>query len=347
MKKARLKELMDGFRQVKIAVLGDLFLDRWLTIDPALDELSLETGKTAWQVVGEKCCAGAAGTVLNNLAALGVGKLYAISLLGMDGAGWEILHALEQKGIDTHLVIQSGEIRSPQYVKPLFKQTQGPAVEGNRLDVKNWQATAPELEDRLIQNLESIAAQMDAVMVLDQLDTENTGVVTQRMRERLERLAKEYPNLILYADSRAFIHRFRDVVIKCNDREAALMTTGKEPEGDFAADAVFASMEKLKALTGKPVYVTCNVHGVAAEGKAGWTLVPAVRQTGPIDVCGAGDACSAGIVSALCAGATPVEAAFVGNMTAGVTVRKHGDTGTASQGEVRALYEEQFGEDRL
>ena len=32
-------------------MLGDLFLDRYLDIDPALDEPSVETGLTAYQVV--------------------------------------------------------------------------------------------------------------------------------------------------------------------------------------------------------------------------------------------------------------------------------------------------------
>ncbi len=34
-----------------VGLLGDLFLDRYLDIDPALDEPSVETGLTAYQVV--------------------------------------------------------------------------------------------------------------------------------------------------------------------------------------------------------------------------------------------------------------------------------------------------------
>ncbi|MEG1472038.1 MAG: PfkB family carbohydrate kinase, partial [Clostridia bacterium] len=64
----------------------------------------------------------------------------------------------------------------------------------------------------------------------------------------------------------------------------------------------------------------------------------------PIDVCGAGDACTAGMISALCAGGLPSEAAELGNLCAGVTVRKLGTTGTANQQEVLALFEEQEAE---
>jgi len=345
MNRARLAELLEAFARVKIAVLGDLFLDRWLTIDPALDESSVETGLTAWQVVEDKRNAGAAGTVLNNLATLGVGGVYAISLLGMDGAGWDMEQALAQKGVDTRWVVRSDEMLTPQYNKPLFLQKDGSKAEGNRLDVKNHRPTPESLQDRMVGFLESAAAQVDAVIVLDQLDQENMGVVTEKVRNALREMAAKRPELILYADSRAFIHKFRNVIIKCNDREALRMTTGKEPEGPFSRDAVFAAMERMARLTGKPAFITCNAYGVAVQCRDGNKLVPAARQSGPIDVCGAGDACTAGIVSALCAGAESEEAAFMGNLAAGVTVRKLGETGTVNPGEIWALYEEQFGED--
>ena len=342
MKRGRLKELMDQFQRIRIAVAGDLFLDRWMTIDPKLNEPSVETGLPAWQVIGERRAAGAAGTVLNNFSALGIGKLYAVSLLGMDGAGWEVENALKGRGVDVSLLVKSSLIATPQYIKPLFIQKTGPAREGNRLDVKNWKPTPQSLEERLAYNLEVAAKKVDAVVILDQLDRENTGVATSSFRDRVHSLARKLPSLLLYADSWSFIHCYRDVIIKCNDKEAARMATGREPEGAFSKAGVFGSMDKLQALTGKPVFVTCNAHGVAAQGPNGKVLVPAARQNGPIDVCGAGDGCTAGIVSALCAGADPVEAAFLGNLTAGVTVRKLGDTGTASQEEVWRLYEEQF-----
>ncbi|HRE99068.1 MAG TPA: hypothetical protein PLI18_01035, partial [Pirellulaceae bacterium] len=67
----RLDQLLDRFSTLRIAVLGDYFLDSYLDVDPALAEPSVETGKVAHQVVGVKHSAGAAGTVVNNLAALG------------------------------------------------------------------------------------------------------------------------------------------------------------------------------------------------------------------------------------------------------------------------------------
>ena len=48
----------------------------------------------------------------------------------------------------------------------------------------------------------------------------------------------------------------------------------------------------------------------------------------------AGDSAGAGIVSALCAGASTVEASAVGNLAASITVQQLGTTGTASPEQV-------------
>ena len=73
----RLKALLDQFPQRRIAVLGDFFLDKYLEVDPELAEPSLETGRVAHQVVAIRRSPGAAGTVVNNLAALGAGQMHA------------------------------------------------------------------------------------------------------------------------------------------------------------------------------------------------------------------------------------------------------------------------------
>ncbi len=172
------------------------------------------------------------------------------------------------------------------------------------------------------------------------MDKEDTGVVTAALREEVARQAAAHPEVVFYADSRFFIRRFRNVVVKCNEKE----TTQAIPLGASGSseDAVFAFIDRTRRETGRGVFVTCGGRGIACEDNGRKLIVPAVRQQGEIDICGAGDAATAGIVCALCAGASPSEAAFVGNLTAGVAVRKLGTTGTADRGEVLSLYDEQF-----
>ena len=81
----RLQELFARFEGLRITVAGDLFLDRWYEIDTALNEPSVETGITAYQVVKKRSAAGAAGTVINNLSAMGVGTIRCTSQVATTG----------------------------------------------------------------------------------------------------------------------------------------------------------------------------------------------------------------------------------------------------------------------
>jgi apolipoprotein N-acyltransferase len=80
-----LTRILEALPRLSIAVVGDLFLDKYLDLDSGLTETSVETGLDAFQVVGVRCYPGAGGTVLNNLKALGVGHLHAVSVIGSDG----------------------------------------------------------------------------------------------------------------------------------------------------------------------------------------------------------------------------------------------------------------------
>ncbi|MDO4493542.1 MAG: PfkB family carbohydrate kinase [Clostridia bacterium] len=341
MKRERVEELLRRFPAERIAVIGDLFLDKWVTVDPKLDEPSVETGKTAFQAVKTVCAAGAAGTVLNTLSTLGTGKLFVVSLIGNDGDGFEVKKALRARGVDLSRLIEDDRIVTPTYLKPVFLQEDGSApVEGNRIDFKNRAKTPRDLEDAVIDRIRGLLPEVDALVVLDQLTEADTGVVTTRVREALHAIAQENPDLLVYADSRAFIHLFRGMTIKCNNYEALEMAGCPETK-NFVPEEVFGALDALEQLTGKPAIVTCNVHGVAVREGDKHLVMPASKQTGPIDVVGAGDACSAGLVTALCAGASLSEAATFGNLCSGVTVRKLGTTGTASPEEVLALFDEQ------
>jgi len=346
MRRERLTNILQKLPHARICVIGDLFLDKWVFIDPQLDEPSLETGLPAHQAVYTRTCPGAAGTVMKDLKALGVGYVSAVSLIGDDGDGFEVLRGLQSRGVDTARVIQSPKVVTPTYFKPLFLGQDG-ATEGSRVDFKNLHITPAELQDALMNALHAAAAQNDALLAVDQLTLADTGVVTQAVREALASAARGRPGLLVYADSRAFIGRFKDVIIKCNHIEAVRMTLGASlaDDGPLAWESVFRALDSLSAQTGREPFVTCGAHGIAFRHGIKNTELPAARQDGPIDVCGAGDACSAGIVSALSVGADYREAAFLGMLASGVTVRKLGETGEASPEEIIQLYDEQFAQE--
>jgi sugar/nucleoside kinase (ribokinase family) len=69
------------------------------------------------------------------------------------------------------------------------------------------------------------------------------------------------------------------------------------------------------------------------------TQVPTRPVGDPVDVCGAGDAFSAGAALALAVTGSPISAARFGNLVSSITIMKKG-TGTASPAEVIAAERE-------
>src|SRR5882762_8061970 len=91
---ATIDNILASIPQRTIGVLGDLYLDRYLDLDASLTEPSIETGLDAYQVVRVRPSPGAAGTVINNLVALGVGRVWPVAVIGDDGEGYELRQAL-------------------------------------------------------------------------------------------------------------------------------------------------------------------------------------------------------------------------------------------------------------
>ena len=200
MTRERLQELLSGAKNARITVLGDFCLDKYLYIDASLDEPSLETGLTAFQVTGRKLSPGGAGNVCANLAALGA-KVLALGVIGNDGEGYDLLRALRARGIEDALVRTEKRCTST-YVKPMRSGADG-YTEQNRLDLKNFAPLAPEDEAALLRSLEDAAEQSDAILVVDQFLEEDCGTVNSRVKDALAGIAAEKPELVIFADSRA------------------------------------------------------------------------------------------------------------------------------------------------
>src|SRR6188508_1679712 len=146
MNAARFHEISGEYSRLRVAVVGDFCLDRYLEIDPARQEISIETGLPVHNVVHVRSQPGAAGTVLNNLVALGVGHIIPVGFCGEDGEGYELLRALQSlPGVDLTHFIQTPLRRTFTYCKPLVATPGEPPRELSRLDSKNWSQTPQSL----------------------------------------------------------------------------------------------------------------------------------------------------------------------------------------------------------
>ena len=332
-----IRELMQRANGARITVVGDFCLDKYLYIDPSKDELSLETGTVAYQVIGKGIYPGGAGNVAKNLRSL-TAQVKCVGIVGDDGEGYELLSALKKLGADVSGMITDPNRCTSTYTKPMYGQP-GNYEELNRLDFKNFKPMDKDIEAKVIENMRACAAESDALIVLDQFIEPDCGVINSGVRAAAIQLAAEMPDLVIYADSRAFIHLFSDVVVKCNNFEVVKSVDANfegEPDGDMVLDCGGRLYEKNK----RPVFVTRGKHGIMVFDAEGVHSSPAVDVPGPFDICGAGDAAASGIVLALALGAAPVDAAQLGNIIASITIQQIGVTGSATPEQVVTRFQD-------
>ncbi len=342
MNEKRLNELLDRFSHLHVLVVGDFFLDKYLIIDRRLSEVSLETGLEVYQVVDVRCSPGAAGTVTANLRALGV-RVTALGVIGDDGEGYELKRGLVEKGVDIEPLVERTDLFTPTYTKPIVREPDGHEHETQRLDIKNHSPLPPAAEQQVIANLRTQVPTVDAVVVADQVQEHNClpdllpGVITDRVRDEIGRLALRYPDKIFAADSRQRIGLFRHVIIKPNQHEA-ILAVRPDWNGEFSLEVAQECGAELFRRNQKPVFLTAGHQGILLFTEKGCQHIPAVPVEGEIDIVGAGDSVIAGIVSALGSGAEPEEAALLGNVVASITIQQIGATGTASPAQVRERF---------
>ena len=333
----RLTEILDGFPNLTVALVGDLFLDRYLEIPHGNQEVSLETDLEAYQVTRIRNCPGALGTVMNNLAALGVGLLKPVTVIGSDGHGYDLMRSLESLPIDTAHVVRHPDRLTPTYTKPLQEQPDGSWRELNRLDVRTRTELDPATREAVCRHVEEVVRSSHGMIVLDQVSEANQGIVHEQIRNRLGAVCRDHPDKLVYIDSRTMLGSFSFGVLKGNGAEIL-------QAADRAAGVEQAACQ-LAARTGRPVFCTVGQQGTLVARPSGESIrVPGYAANGPIDIVGAGDSATSGMVLSLLAGADEVEAATIGNLVASVTVQQLGTTGTATREQVISRWQEMHGE---
>ncbi len=241
----RFQAITSRFEGLVLAVVGDFCLDRYLEIDPSLKETSLETNLPVYNVVRVRAQPGGAGTIVNNLAALGIGEIIPVSFCGDDGEGYELRRALVSlPGVQLDHLITTSERRTFTYCKPLVCEPGQAPVELNRFDSKNWTPTPETLVARLTRSLVEIIPELDAVIVLNQVDQEDTGVVTKTLRNALGTLAAENRHLPILADSRRGLRGWPPVSFKMNAAELAVLL---ERPGVLSLDEIKSAAAELAA----------------------------------------------------------------------------------------------------
>lgn len=338
MENKRLEKIISTFPKVKIAVLGDFFLDLYILLDRSLSELSIETNLEAFQAVDIHGQPGAAGVVTNNLVALGA-STSAISYIGDDGNGYMLRKELHGRGVNIDHLLQTTERFTPTYTKPMMTEVDGPTIELNRIDVKNRTPNPLTLENEIIKRVRAAVQDYDGVLVTEQVNDDGCGVLSSRVRKAIAVISLKNPGKVFIVDSRHFTAKYQHVSLKMNLSEASKAISELEHQGHTQIHtkknvgrlkAAVACQRLLWNKVKKPIFITLGSKGISGCAERGDFYHPGYQTRGQIDIVGAGDSVLAGCGISLCAGATPKEAAYIGNLIGSVTIEQIGTTGIAT-----------------
>jgi rfaE bifunctional protein kinase chain/domain len=322
--KKRLLSLIPELSGRRIAVAGDFVLDRFIFGHPK--RVSREAPVLILSFAKEESCPGGAGNTAANIRSLG-GIPLPVGAVGDDDEGRALRGIIEARGIDV-----SGIATVPSYATPVKTRILGGGPHAIKQQIVRY-----DREDRLpgegawrgaLERGLAAAAAGAAGAILSDYGygaASPSAIPTLRMA-----LPPKAPILV---DSR---HRTAEYagVDAATPNEEELEQAAGGPVAD-SEETLAAAGAALKARLGcRSLLVTRGSRGMALFDGAGRPAFIPVHGTDQVaDVTGAGDTVLAAFALALCAGASPLEAALLANFAGGVVVMKMG-TAVVTPGEL-------------
>ena len=279
-----------------------------------------------------------------NLKALGVGTVEVVGYCGDDGEGFELRRAMGRLGLDIGSFVTVADRFTPTYGKPCTVASAGRKKwividEMERLDIENRRPTPVALQQQLMDFTQRGFDRWDGLIVVDQVNEPNCGVVTSRVRRFLAAAARRRPEFVGLVDSRERINQFRHFMLKPSQREAAAAL------GAASSRSMRSAREHAQALAHharRPVFVTLGDRGMLVAEARDVFHARGFPVSGPVDPVGAGDSTSAALLASRAADATLTEAALIANLVSSITVQQIGTTGTATPSQLLKRYDELF-----
>ena len=315
-------ELLEKFKSVRVMAIGDIYLDEY--VHGAVTEISLEAPIPVFEVRGRRYNPGASGNAACNAAALG-GKVCMVGVIGADVNGGIIRREFEARNVDvSHLVEDPGRPTNT-YGKWRAGGHNIPSQEILRTDTPRPKMITGDIEAQVIDQIRAVAPNVDAIMIGDQV----SATISERVLEVILECAAKY-GLVTVADSRARAGFFKGVtLVTPNDKEAGLAAGIEVTDEETLNQA-----GKFLITRARNAMITLGPDGITCFAEDGSVENVPIRPVQARDVTGAGDTVTAAATLALVAGASLRNAAFLGNVAAGIAVAQTGVV-TVSNAEVR------------
>jgi rfaE bifunctional protein kinase chain/domain len=306
---SRVKELLVQTLGKKIAVIGDVMLDRYFW--GSVTRVSPEAPVPVIDYENETYHLGGAANVASNLKSLGC-KPMLCGVLGSDNSGKLFREIAEKSGIDCSGLYED-ETRPTTVKTRIIGNNQQIA----RLDREVRNDITTNIEKHIITTLNQ-TEDLAGIIIEDY----NKGTTTDFLIAETIAFARQSGVPVFVDPKIEHFFSFNHVtVIKPNKKEAeaALETSIKTYD-----DAVQSGSEILSRLSADCVLLTLGAEGmVLIESNGDVSSVPTKARM-VADVSGAGDTAIATLSAMLVAGATAKEAATIANFAAGVVCEHPG-----------------------
>ncbi|MBD3344280.1 MAG: D-glycero-beta-D-manno-heptose-7-phosphate kinase [Chitinivibrionales bacterium] len=317
---ARRKKIIGNFKNASILVVGDIIIDEYLWGDVL--RISPEAPVPVVNVTRESLCLGGAANVVQNLKSVDVTP-YIVALCGDDSNGKRLIKMLEQLNCSTEGIAVSRS--RPTTIKTRIMARHQQIV---RADREVDEALTREEYSLLWDKIQKILPKVDGVVISDY----GKGVISRPLTKRLiEQCRKQRIHIAIDPKERHFDLYKQVNIITPNLREAhaALGIPYKACGIEEVESLGWKLLDKLKLAS---LLVTLGEEGMAVfeSNRKKFNHLPTMAVK-VFDVTGAGDTVISIYAAAAAAGATPLEAAWLANHAAGLTVAELGTACVTSE----------------
>jgi D-beta-D-heptose 7-phosphate kinase/D-beta-D-heptose 1-phosphate adenosyltransferase len=312
----RLIELVEHLPAVKIVLIGDLMLDRYIYGNA--ERLSNDAPVPVLHFQREESRLGGAGRVAADLATLG-GNVHMISVCGSDQTGQQICSMLKDVGVNTEGVIGTADRPGIAKVRMVGLAQHRHPQHLIRLDYEDPAPIDAAMADRVLAALEGALDGAAALCIEDY----NKGLLGPEVCRRVIDAARRrnVPVLVDPYELTDYSKYTGATVITPNRREAS--AASKMPCSDEPCFAPLAE-KLLTQLDLEAVVLTLDKDGAYLASRDGERRWLKTRERKVYDVAGAGDMLLSMLAMARCAGANWVEAVALANVASGLEVEKYG-----------------------
>ena len=319
MEKKELIQYLDKLKEPKILIIGDFALDEMVYGNT--ERISREAPVLILEHYETKKILGAASNAAHNVSRLNLGKASAIGVYGDDYYGSELLKILEEKGINTSLMVMDKTRKTTTKTRISGSCNQSITQQIVRIDRQTKTPLNKETEEKVIENIKKAIPNFDGIILSDY----HLGCLTQNVVNSAIEEAKKH-NKIIVADIQKNMEKYKGVSAITPNQPDSEKQVGFFIKDDETLKK--AGEKLLNELNLQKVLLTRGENGMALfekeNEKITFEKINAYNKKEVFDVTGAGDTVVAAFTLGLAAGLDAKIAMYIGNLAASIVIRYFG-----------------------